>query len=96
MKKLLFLLTVCVISLPLRATPLAEELCNDEIFITFCNENLELAYLFKKLDRASLTSNPAVQCLKESLAEKALYLDKRYSLFDNSFTKQVAIERWSS
>lgn len=85
MKKLFFLLTVCVISLPLKAnTPPSEELCNDEVFIAFCNEGLELAQLFKMLDKVDLNPNADVKCLKESLAEKAVYLQKTYALFDES------------
>lgn len=92
MKKLLFLLTVCVMSLPVRANTPPEELCSDEIFISFCNENLELAHLFKKLDKADLTSNDEVKCLKESLAEKVLYLKKEYSLFDDSPQRKLLLK----
>ena len=36
------------------------------------------------LDKVDLNSNADVKCLKESLAEKGVYLQKTYALFDDS------------
>jgi hypothetical protein len=91
-KNLWMILAMCVMTLPLMANTLEEELCGDETFAAFVSDTERLSKYIEALSpdaRMKYLASEEMTCYRETMSQQAIYILTNFSLVQRADREAV-------